>query len=83
MHNVEITNDKKGWCRETTIFEDGSRHVSDGRLTTDGKYEYHDYNISADGKSHDHVHVKDGKYVGGHEEEQRPWCDNKRSSSET
>ena len=33
MYKVEITYEKPRWCRETTTFEDGSRHVSDSRIT--------------------------------------------------
>ena len=70
---VTIQNNKPGWSREVTTYEDGSKYICDGRINSKGEYEYHEYNISADNKRHTHVHGTENGYIGGHPEQTKPW----------
>lgn len=72
---IEIFNDKSGWSREVTTYEDGSRYICDSRINSAGEYEYHEYNVSADNSRHSHVHGSESGYIGGHSEDSRPWRD--------
>ena len=72
---VEIFNNKEGWAREVEVRDDGSRYIIDSKINGDGKWEYHEYNISADNKTHSHVHGTEDEFLGGHGEDERPWKD--------
>ncbi|MDD4808877.1 MAG: hypothetical protein PHP12_02380 [Bacilli bacterium] len=60
--------------RESKTYEDGSKTVEDVFVKKDGTLFVNTYNITSDGKRHDHSAVdENGKYLGGHKEETRPW----------
>lgn len=72
---VEVVNNRPGWSREITYYDNGTRYIVDSKITDDWEYEYHEYNITPDNLEHTHIHGKEGKFLGGHGFEKRPWHD--------
>lgn len=61
---------------ETTEYEDGSKTVEDTFQKEDGTLFVNTYNVNSDGTKHDHAAVdENGRYLGGHSEDERPWVD--------
>lgn len=72
--STEIFNDRKGWSREVTTNEDGSKYVVDSRFRSDGSIEYHEYNLSPDESEHSHINGNhDHGTYGGHPMDKRQW----------
>ena len=62
--------------REVDNYEDGSMSVTDVFMKDDGTLYTNTYNVTSDRSMHDHTVVDEyGNYLGGHEEDERPWVD--------
>ena len=75
---TEIKNNKDGYSREVEQLDKKTKYIIDSRIKDDGTLEYHEYNVYKDRGTHTHIHAeidKNGnqKYIGGHQEEKRPW----------